>query len=266
MKNLVYNLFLGLVKILSPESRFQFSKRILIDLIHKDGGDSHVRIRRRIYKSLMRNYPINYSYEFGRTYGLFSLISEIKDIEGDIVEFGVGNGKSFFTWASALKYFGIKKAIYGFDSFEGFPIASKEDLGTRVIEVGTKVEGWTHIGGPEYVTNFIAQDESLDRAKSLFEDGIPEIKMIKGYFDKTTDLIPGKIAFLHLDADLYESTIIPLKHCLPRMSKGGIILFDEYHEFDRWPGVKKAVDELCVPIGLIPEYDEQSSRFLIRIK
>lgn len=266
MKRLIYKLLLGIVNLLSPETRFQYAKRILIDLSKSDGGNTHVEIRRKIYKSLMKNYPINYSFEFGRTYGLFSLIKEIKDVEGDIVEFGVGNGKSFFTWASALKYFGIKKAIYGFDSFEGFPNASKEDLGTRVTEVGTKVEGWTHIGGPEYVTNFITQDEGVDGAKSLFEDGFPEIKMVKGYFDKTTDSIPAKIAFLHLDADMYESTIIPLKHCLPKMDKGAIILFDEYHEFDRWPGVKKAVDEICVPMGLIPEYDYQSSRYLIRIK
>ena len=266
MKKIIYNLFRGFVSMLSAESKFQFAKRILINLIKENGGDSHVRIRRKLYKSLMKNYPINYSFEFGRTYGLFSLIKEIKYVEGDIVEFGVGNGKSFFTWASALKYFGIKKAIYGFDSFEGFPNASKEDLGTRVTEVGTKVEGWTHIGGPEYVTNFITQDEGVDGAKSLFEDGFPEIKMVKGYFDKTTDSIPAKIAFLHLDADMYESTIIPLKHCLSKMDKGAIILFDEYHEFDRWPGVKKAVDEICVPMGLIPEYDYQSSRYLIRIK
>lgn len=214
----------------------------------------------------MKNYPINYSFEFGRTYGLFSLIREIKDVEGDIVEFGLGNGKSFFTWASALKYFGIKKTIYGFDSFEGFPKAANEDLGARVKEVGTKVEGWTHIGGPEYITSFISQDESVDRTKSLFEDGMPEIRIFKGFFDKTTDHIPNKIAFLHLDADMYESTVIPLKNCLPKMSKDGIILFDDYHEFDRWPGVKKAVDEICVPLGLIPEYDYQSSRYLIRIK
>jgi len=266
MKHFIYGLILRSANLLSPESKFNFAKRILIDLIKSNGADSHVRVRRNLYKSLMKNYPINYSFEFGRTYGMFSLINEIKDIEGDIVEFGVGNGKSFFTWASALKYFGIDKAIYGFDSFEGFPTGSKEDLGTRVTEVGTKVEGWTHIGGPEFITNFITQDEGVDRARSLFEDGAPEIRMIKGFFDKTTDAIPEKIAFLHLDADMYESTVIPLKHCLPKMKKGAIILFDEYHEFDRWPGVKKAVDEICVPLGLIPEYDYQSSRYLIRIK
>lgn len=266
MKQFIYALILKSVNLLPQDLKFAFAKRILIDLTKSNGADSHVRIRRNLYKSLMRNYPINYSYEFGRTYGMFSLIKAIKDVEGDILEFGVGNGKSFFIWASALKFFGINKTIYGFDSFEGFPVAAKEDLGTRVTEVGKKVSGWTQIKDPEFITNFITQDESLDRAKSLFEDGVPEIKMIKGFFDKTTDAIPEKIAFLHLDADMYESTIIPLRHCLPRMSKGSIILFDEYHEFDRWPGVKKAVDEICIPLGLIPEYDNQSSRYLIRIK
>lgn len=266
LKKIVYSILLQLVRILSPETIYQFSKRILIDLSKSKGALSHVVIRKRIYKNFMRLYPVNYSFELGRTYGLFSLIREIKEIEGDVVEFGVGNGKSFFTWASAIKYFGIKKTIYGFDSFEGFPSASIQDLGSRVREVGKKVEGWSHIAGPDYITNFIFMDEGIDGSKSLFHDGFPEMKLIKGYFDETICSVPDKISFLHLDADMYESTLIPLKFCISRMSLGGIILFDEYHEFERWPGVRKAVEEVCIPLGLFPEYDYHSSRYIIRIK
>jgi hypothetical protein len=69
---------------------------------------------------------------------------------------------------------------------------------------------------------------------------------------------------LHLDADMYESTLIPLQKCVSLMSKGGIIIFDEYHEFDRWPGVKRATDEVCGPLGLTAEFDRDLSRFVIR--
>ena len=94
---------------------------------------------------------------------------------------------------------------------------------------------------------------------------IPDIHLIKVYFNETIDAVPNKIALLHLDVDMHESTLIPLKKCLPLMSKGGIIIFDEYHLFDRWPGVKKAVEEICVPQGLYPEYNQDLSRYVIRI-
>lgn len=246
--------------------KMNLAKRLLDQEIKANGSESHVKVRRRIYKQFLRGYPVEFSFEYGRIYGLFNAVKSMENVEGAIVEFGVGNGRSMFTWACALKFFGISKTIYGFDSFEGFPAANEKDLGTRITELSDKVEGWTHIPGPDYVLNFLKYDESSPNhgMDSLFKEGIPDIKFIKGYFDKTIDKVPAKIALLHLDADMYESTLIPLKKCLPLMSKGGIIIFDEYHLFDRWPGVKKAVDEICVPQGLHPEYDATLSRYVIR--
>lgn len=267
MKRFLYQLVLKLTSsLLSASMRFDLAKRLLQDLILENGADSHVKIRRKLYSKLLRGYPIEYSFEYGRTYGLFNAVKSVEHVEGDIVEFGVGNGRSLFYWACALKFFKMNKTIYGFDSFEGFPAAHEKDLGVRITKLTDKVEGWTHIPGPDYILNFIKYDEGSPNhgMKSLFEDGIPEIKLVKGFFDKTIDQVPAKIALLHLDADLYESTVVPLKKCVPLMSKGGLIIFDEYHVLDRWPGVKNAVDEICVPQGLIPEYDSTLSRYVIR--
>ena len=45
-----------------------------------------------------------------------------------------------------------------------------------------------------------------------------------------------------MDADIYSSTLDGLEYFYPRMSKGGVILFDDYN-FPHAPGVAKAVQE-----------------------
>ena len=43
------------------------------------------------------------------------------------------------------------------------------------------------------------------------------------------------ISMLFLDFDIYEPTMIALKHFLPRIPKGGVIAFDELNN-PYWPG------------------------------
>ena len=43
-----------------------------------------------------------------------------------------------------------------------------------------------------------------------------------------------------MDVDIYEPTVIILKHLWPRVVKGGVLLLDDYGNF---PGETKAVDE-----------------------
>ena len=45
---------------------------------------------------------------------------KIYKIRGDLIEFGVFRGDSIISTALLLKRLGIKKKIYGFDTFEGF--------------------------------------------------------------------------------------------------------------------------------------------------
>jgi len=51
---------------------------------------------------------------------------------------------------------------------------------------------------------------------------------------------PESISLLRLDTDWYESTRHELVHLFPRLSRGGVIIIDDY---GRWAGQKKAVDE-----------------------
>jgi len=49
-----------------------------------------------------------------------------------------------------------------------------------------------------------------------------------------------KISFLNLDSDAYEPAKIILEYLYPKITKGGILLLDDYGV---WPGETEAVDE-----------------------
>ena len=70
-----------------------------------------------------------------------------------------------------------------------------------------------------------------------------DINLIKGLVEETLLVeanLPKKISLLRLDTDFYKSTKVELEILFPRLSKGGILIIDDY---GNWKGAKKAVDE-----------------------
>ncbi len=65
-------------------------------------------------------FPLDYinAARFSYYYNLFELT---ENVPGDVVECGVGNGRSFLDLAYCIRVTGSSKHIWGFDSFEGFP-------------------------------------------------------------------------------------------------------------------------------------------------
>ena len=63
---------------------------------------------------------------------------------------------------------------------------------------------------------------------------------MKGIFpDSANPIQEKKFSFVHLDADLYRSTIDCLRYFYPRLINGGIILIHDFHT----DGIKKAITE-----------------------
>jgi hypothetical protein len=209
----------------------------------------------------MANYPLQASGAYSRIYGLFSLVAEVNEVPGEIVECGVGRGGSLAAFVYAVSALQSSKVVFGFDSFAGFPPASVQDLGSRVKETG-KVSGWKDTS-PELISSIFEFDRQ--DAASLLNKHDVTLKIIPGFFEHTlASNLPAKIALLHVDCDLYDSTVTVLEHCLPKMSPGGIIIFDEYHD-DRWPGARRAADEACSKHGLDVVYFDRAARFGVRI-
>lgn len=145
-------------------------------------------------------------------------------VEGEIVECGVGSGKTFLALAHILNLKKENRILYGFDTFEGLPEPTKEDVSFRNPKKGelkTKKDWiWTIIKGSQLSTQ--------------------NIKLTKGYFKDIKFNKP--IALLHIDGDLYQSYKDALTILFPLVAKGGVIIFDEYNE-PAWPGATKAVNE-----------------------
>lgn len=110
--------------------------------------------------------------------------------------------------------------VYAFDTFEGMP-----------AEMITEKDG------------YIVPDMFQDVEDVLEYLDISNIVIRKGLFPNTTKgLEDEKFSFVHLDADIYESTLAGLEFFWPRMVKKGVIIFDDF-EFELTPGVKMAFND-----------------------
>ena len=125
------------------------------------------------------------------------------DTEIDYLEFGVSTGNSFKWWTNNIKNKDAR--FYGFDTFSGLP------------------EDW----GP-----FKAGDMSNGNSPPKIKDN--RITFYQGIFQQT--LIPFLINYrnknrkiIHLDADLYSSTLYVLTLITPYLNTGDIIFFDEFN-------------------------------------
>jgi len=60
----------------------------------------------------------------------------VKDVKGDIVECGVARARSLIILSTLNKIYGLDRQIYGYDSFEGFPEPTIEDVSFRNTKKG----------------------------------------------------------------------------------------------------------------------------------
>ena len=163
---------------------------------------------------------------------IFELLKRTADIEGDLAECGVFRGESLIPTAVYLKQTGKKKILFGLDSFEGFDETVHQDIrlgGERDSEKRVKGFNQTSL---EYVQNKLKTFEAES-----------QVRLIRGFFHETLSSIQDRrFSFVHLDCDIYESYKVCLDFFYERLTRGGIILLDEYND-PHWPGCNKAVDE-----------------------
>lgn len=127
-------------------------------------------------------------------------------VPGNIVEFGVADGSSTRIIRRTLRRYRLRpfvpfarKRIFALDSFEGL------------------------------------RERFEEAAAGTFAGGVPKISgvtFVKGYFEQTCtpELAArvGQVAFAHLDADLYDSTLTALRWLQPMLGPGSLLLFDEF--------------------------------------
>jgi O-methyltransferase len=166
------------------------------------------------------------------------------DLPGDVAEFGVYKGGGSLLLAHQIVREGILKTLHIFDSFEGFP------------EPDNSID--LHVKGQ-------LGDTSKDSLSSLLRQTNCPFVIHEGFFKDTLPNVERtKWCFIHLDADLYSSVLEVLSSVWPSLSKGGIIVVDDYGMLGE-PGVKKAVDEFSEKLGRGVFYLPSGQALLIKI-
>jgi hypothetical protein len=154
-------------------------------------------------------------------YHVYSIAKSQSKLDGDMAEVGVYQGGS----AKLIAEVKNERELYLFDTFEGLPKVSEKD---------------THFGTSYWKTGEFS-NTSLENVENYLSN-YKNIYCYKGKFPETSEPIKTKkFSFVHLDVDLFQSTIDCLEFFYPRMINGGIILTHDYHT----DGVKQAFNEFC---------------------
>ncbi len=157
------------------------------------------------------------------------------DVRGEIVEFGVFKGNSLFRWIKfrdLLEQTSSRKII-GFDIFGDFPEALFEEDQLKRDAFVNETKGGKSISYEEIIS--LLKDQNLYKNVDLIKGDI--LETLDVYLDNNPHL---KISLLHIDVDLYEPTKYILERLYSKVTKGGIIVLDDYGAF---AGTNKAVDD-----------------------
>ena len=169
-----------------------------------------------------------------KTLARYELFKKTLHIPGDIVECGVFKGVSFMFWLKCLKIFSSNspKKVIGFDTFSEF---------SQNLQEKEKKSAQAYVKESDF--NGINPADLAKVAKKIFHN---RFELVKGDISKTSKKYISKnygfkISLLHLDLDTYSGTKSSLINFFPKVSKGGVIILDEYGT--RGWGETDAVDE-----------------------
>lgn len=155
--------------------------------------------------------------------------ASVRDVPGAVAECGVLQGGTL----RALSMVFPNKTILGFDTFSGMPALA-----------------WTE-GEVHNIGDFA--ETSLETVETNIIGRI-NVTLVPGVFPHSAKLYQGyRFAFVYVDFDLYLSTLAAIDWFLPRMSSGGLMVFDDYG-WRMCPGVKRAIEERGLSVGVPCSY------------
>jgi len=174
------------------------------------------------------------------------IFSNILDIHGNILDFGIYRGSSFFTWlqlSSIMEPYNHIRKIIGFDSFQGFSEIGVNDVRCDDAELGVKRKGGMAYSGKSEVQNAINLIDlnrplgHVDRGR-LCEGELP--KSCEKYFKENPETI---VALANFGLGLHKPTLEIMKIIKPRLVKGSIVVMEDLGQ-QTWPGETQAFFEV----------------------
>lgn len=146
-------------------------------------------------------------------YNIYRSVERTAKVLGNVAELGVFRGGS----ARLICEVKGDRALHLFDTFAGLPKAGEWD--------------------PKFQQGGFAS--SLSEVQAYLQ-GFPNVHFHPGFFPETArGLEDLTFSFVHLDVDLYESTLSGLTWFYPRMNRGAILIS---HDYSTAQGVRKAFE------------------------
>jgi O-methyltransferase len=201
-------------------------------------------------------------YNLWNTLSLFKKVTKNRSIKHNFVECGVWKGIYLVFLQKLIETYNMENfKIYGFDTFEGMSLPTKEDKtkhGTSMLDrynlskIDDKTSNWNFTEIDKVKDNYYQntkKNNNLILVKGKVEDTL---------IDKQN--IPDEISILKLDTCLYTGTKIELDILFPKVKKYGIVIIDNYFNYK---GVKQATDEFFIKKKLDIKYSKVSNRVVI---
>lgn len=193
---------------ITPEVQNLVGALLAGDLNTWEGG-YFTHLMSRSMAEQARDYPV-LRYDYPERHKLYRFVNDtvLKGRPIDYLEFGVYQGDSLRQWLAINP--DPRSRFFGFDSFEGLP----EDWLS-----GDKQKGAFTCGG------------------SVPDLGDPRAAIVKGWFNQTLEpfLADFKVKnqlVVHMDADLFSSTLYVLMTLNRIVAKGAVFVFDDFNPRD----------------------------------
>jgi len=166
------------------------------------------------------------NHDYSRRYELYNHVIQSENLKSIFyIEFGVAGGKSFLWWINNINT--KNSRFVGFDTFTGLP------------------EDWGYFKKGDMSANDLFPDVNNDDRcqfiKGIFQETVPP-------FQKEFKTELRKV--VHMDADIYNSTLFALTMMGPYLKKDDILIFDEFN----------------VPMHEFKAFSEFISSFYIKVK
>jgi O-methyltransferase len=174
----------------------------------------------RAYQAVRRNTLV----DVWRLWELWSLLGEVSDVPGALLEVGVWRGGSGALLATRAAALGIREPVFLCDTWQG------------VVKTGA-------------IDIYYRDGKHDDTSRDIVEDlvarlGLTNVRLLEGVFpDETAAPISDQTFRLcHIDVDVYQSAHDVFDWAWSRLSPGGVVVFDDYG-FPACPGVTEFVNE-----------------------
>lgn len=172
------------------------------------------------------------------TKGQLDLIEKViatlhqRRVPGDLLEAGIWRGGAIILMRAVLAAYGISdRRVFAADSFAGIP----KNVRARNDPVDLWKDRW--------VAPLDEVKRNIDRF-GLLDD---RIRFLVGFFDDSLKTVAGeRFAMIRLDSDSYDSVETSLEYLYPLLSKGGVVIIDDWHLH----GCKAAVNDYRARHGI----------------